>query len=221
MYSTRQTNKMVVFDLDKTILEDRFIDVCARIYNFRQALELLRQIDKDAVSLTRRIANFLRDKKKTGLVEIADSIPLVPDTHEVVRVLKERSYHIGIISDSYNFVTQAIARKINADFELSNELLFNGGIATGEVLVPSYFHYNDESTCKHQVCKTNALRHICRVYQVKLDDCIVVGDGDTDACMAEHAGLGVSFCTTSELLKRAAKKHIEERSFSELLKYAV
>lgn len=218
---TRHRNKMVVFDLDNTLLEDRFIEVCSRHYNFRQALALVRQIDNDAVSLTRRIASFLRDRTKKELLELADSIALVPDTLDVVRELKKRSYHIGIISDSYQFVTQLVAKKIGADFELANELVFIAGSATGEVLVPSYFHYNNDSSCKHQVCKTNALRHICRQYQVKFEDCIVVGDDGSNTCMISHAGLGVSFCTTDELLKSVAQKHIEEKSFSELLKYAV
>ena len=217
----REPHKMVVFDLDNTLLQAKFIDACAEKYNFRQALALLRQLDFDAVSLTRRMASFLRDRRKKELSEIAENIPLVFDTVEVVNELKNRNYKIGIITDSYQFVSQMVARKIGSDFELSNELVFIAGSSTGEVLVPSFFHYSNESTCKHQVCKTNALRHICKQYKVTFEDCIAVGVDESNACMIEHAGTGVSFCTTGELIRKVADKHIGKRSFSELLNYAV
>jgi glucosyl-3-phosphoglycerate synthase len=212
--------KMVVFDMDNTLLQNRFIEACAEKFNFKQALSLLRQIDHDQVSLTQRIAYFLKGKKRSELLSIADDIPLVPDIHEVIRQLRDRSYIIGIISDSYHVITEKVAKMIKADFELANELQFVGDHVTGEVLIPSYFHYSGESSCKHQVCKTNALRFICRTYSTQLENCIVVGDSDNDACMLKHAGLGVAFCTTSELLKSVAKKHIEKRAFSDLLTYA-
>ncbi len=201
MMHRKDQSKMVVFDLDTTLLKEQFIDACARNYNFIQALALVRQIDNDAVSLTRRVASFLRDRPKKELIEIADGIPLISDVEEVVRDLRQRSYYVGIISESYQFVAQLVANKIGADFEMANELEFIAGSATGEVLIPSYFHYNTDSTCRHQVCKTNALRHICRQYKTRFEDCIVVGNEGTNACMLQHAG--------------------EEREIRELLKDAV
>jgi HAD superfamily phosphoserine phosphatase-like hydrolase len=212
--------KIVVFDMDNTIMQDRFIEVCAERFKFQQALTLLRQIDTDHASLTRRIAFFLRDRTKTEILEIAASIPLVEDIQSVVSDLKKRSYIVGIISDSYQLVTRMVAQRVGADFELSNELQFLGDRLTGEVLIPSYFHYSPDSTCRHQVCKTNALRYICKAHHTNFEDCIVVGDSDNDACMIRHAGLGVAFCATSDLVRSVAQKSIEERSFRELLTMA-
>jgi HAD superfamily phosphoserine phosphatase-like hydrolase len=205
--------------MDNTLLQQRFIEVCAEKFKFQQALSLLRQIDNDPISLTQRIAWFLRDRKRSELAEIAASIPLVPDIFEVVENLKKHSYIIGIISDSYQLVTKMVAEKINADFELANELQFMGDHVTGEVLIPSYFHYSSHSTCKHQVCKTNALRYICNAYETRFEDCIMIGDSDNDVCALEHAGMGVAFCSKSDLAKKVAKKHIEQRSFTELLDF--
>ena len=216
----RDLNKMMVFDLDNTILQERFIEVCARQFNFSQALALVRQIDNDSVSLAKRMAGFLKGLKRSVLMDLAANIPIVTDTMDVFYELRQRGYYIGIISDSYQFVTQVAAKKINADFELSNQLQFSEGIATGEVLIPSYFQHTNDSLCRHQSCKTNALRHICRVYQVKLEDCIVVSDSEHADCIVKHAGMGISFCTTNELLRNVAKKHIGKKSFSELLDFA-
>jgi glucosyl-3-phosphoglycerate synthase len=214
-----QSSKLVVFDMDNTLLQDRFIEVCARHYKFEQALSLLRHIDHDPVSLTMRIGWFLKDRKRSELLEIANSIPLVPGIEEVVDNLKKRGYTTGIISDSYQLVTRIVADKINADFELANELQFIGDHITGEVLIPSYFKSTGESSCVHSVCKTNALRYICKAHHANMEDCIVIGDSENDVCMLSHAGLRVAFCTTSELVKSVANKHIVKRSFSELLSF--
>lgn len=211
---------MLVFDLDDTLLKQRFIEICARHFNFKQALDLLRQLDHEPVSLTIRIASFLKGKKLSEIRSIADSISLVEDIQIVTEELKKRNYIIGIISDSYHIVTEIIGKKIHADFWLANELCYEGDHLTGEVLIPSYFHYSDDSTCKHQVCKTNALRYASKKYGVPFGNCIVVGDGDNDVCMIRHAGLGIAFCSTSELLSATAGRRINQRSFRELLEYA-
>jgi glucosyl-3-phosphoglycerate synthase len=213
--------KMMVFDLDDTLLQHRFIEVCARHFNFKQALTLLRQLDHDPVSLTVHIASFLKGKKISEIKDIAESIPLVDDIIQVTEELKKRNYVIGIISDSYQIVTEIIGKKIQADFWLANELQSEDGFLTGQVLIPAYFHYAENSSCKHQVCKTNALRFACKKYKITFKDCIVVGDGENDVCMVRHAGLGVAFCTTSQLLSASATKHIREHSFRELLNYAI
>ena len=199
MHNTEPGKKMLVFDLDHFLLKENFIEACARTFNFRQALALVRQIDTDTVSLTRRIAAFLRDRTKIELMDIANQLQLVPGTIGLIQELKQRAYIVGIISDSYNFVAQIVANNIGADFELSNELVFQSGKATGEVLVPSYFHYCNESTCKHQVCNTNALRHICRQYKTRIEECIIVGEDESNTCMMSHATRG----NKSQLLKYA------------------
>lgn len=221
MVGASRNRKMVVFDMDNTLLTERFIEKCAETFNFKQALSLLRNIDRDPLSLTNRVARFLKDRTHAELVDVAAGIKLVNDTIEVIQELKKRGYVTGIISDSYQVITHFIATRIMADFSLANELLFLNERSTGHVRIPSYFYHSHESTCQHLVCKTNALRHICKYYDMEPAECIVVGDSDSDACMVSHAGLGISFCSTSELLKKAAQRHISKMSFSELLEIAV
>jgi len=219
MINERFRGRMVVFDMDNTLLQDRFIDVCAERFRFTQALVLIRQIDKDPVSITRRIAYFLKDIPQSELLATLDSIPLVEDSLAVIKELKRRSNIIGIISDSYQLITQIVAEKVDADFYLANELEIDFGQVTGQVLIPSYFHYSGESTCKHQVCKTNALRYIAKKYGMELEDCVYVGDSANDICAVQHAGLGISFCSNNEQLRVVAKRSIEKRAFSELLEF--
>ena len=212
--------KMVVFDMDNTVLQGRFIDACAKKYNFRQALSLLQTIDKNAISLTRRTGAFLKGKPVQDLIKIVDEIPIIRDMTNVLLQLKERKYIVGLISDSYELITHHISKRIGADFNLSYELKHIENIATGEVNIPSYFYYSEVSSCNHPVCKTNALRHICKTYDVPITNCMVVGYKEADLCMVRHAGVSVAFCSSSELLRSVAGKTITNPAFDELLQYA-
>ena len=211
---------MVVFDMDNTILEGRFIDTCAKEFNFSQALTLLRQIDKNPISLTMRIASFLRGKQKNEILEIANSIPIVAGAADVISKLKQRGYKVGIISDSYRIVTEAIGEKLGVDFIYSNELQFDGNVCSGEVLIPSLFHFSDKSLCRHQICKTNAILHACEKFSTDIKDCTVIGDSENDICMIQHAGTGIAY-GGDLVLRNATANFIDNGQFSELLKYAV
>ncbi|HEY8388286.1 MAG TPA: HAD-IB family phosphatase, partial [Parasegetibacter sp.] len=151
---------------------------------------------------------------------VVESIPLVDDTQEVVAELKSRGYVVGIISDSYDFVTSFVKNKIGADFSLSNELEFSNGIATGEVKLPSFFFNHSKSICKHTICKTNSLQDILQKYDIMMSNCIAIGDSANDLCMIQKSGIGVSFCSTNELLNYSADRVITKPSFKELLEYA-
>lgn len=212
--------KMIVFEMDNTILQGKFIDICARKYNFQQALALLRNIDKNSISLTKRIASFLKGMPAQDLVKVADDIPVVKDMPEVMAQLKKRNYIVGIITDSYQVVAEHVAEKIGADFHLSYVLDVHEGTVTGDVRIPSSFYFSEKSSCDHPVCKTNALYHLCNHYDVSMQNCITVGDSENDLCMMRHAGIGVAFCTTSGLLRTVAPKTITMPAFSELLEYA-
>src|SRR4030095_4250080 len=106
MNKVKEGTKLVVFDMDSALLQSRFIDVCAKEFNFYQALTLLRQIDNDGVSLSNRIASFLTGKNIRQLHEIASAIPLVRDIDVVAEELRERGCVIGIMTDSYQQVVE-------------------------------------------------------------------------------------------------------------------
>lgn len=209
--------KMIVFDMDNTVLQGRFIDACADKFSFDEKLARLRSTEKDPAVLTKRIAELLRGLSMGELLEVASSIPFVNDTIEVVELLRKRGNVVGIISDSYQFVTDYVKNKLEADFAIGNQLDFFEGKATGEVTIPSYFYYQLESKCDHPLCKTNALRHIGYKYNIALENCIAIGDSASDLCMIEQAGMGIAFCTKNTRLRKAADKIIDQLSFADLL----
>jgi Haloacid Dehalogenase superfamily, subfamily IB, phosphoserine phosphatase-like len=213
-------HKMVIFDMDDTILKGRTIDECARTFGFTAKLDDLRAREKDPIILTKRIGLLLKGRTMDELLNVASHIEMISDIKEVVKELKNRGYIIGIISNSYTLITNFVRQKIGADFSYANQLEFFEGKCTGEVNLPSYFFGSPDSICGHSYCKTNALQYACEKYNVPLKSCICIGDSRDDRCMVGHAGKGVAFCTKDELLETIAFKNIREHSFQSLLALA-
>ncbi len=209
-------HKMVIFDMDNVILKGRFIDECAKKFNFHEKLEELRKTESDPIILTKRIGLLLKGRSIDELLQVVNGMEIVEDIKEVVAELKQRGYIVGIISYSYALITNNVKHNIGADFSYANILEYYNGIATGEVRLPSQFFASPNSICGHAYCKTNALQFACEQYNVQLKNCIVVGD----RCMVAHAGKGVAFHTKDELLQSLAYQTIEEDSFKRILPIA-
>ena len=190
------------------------------MFGFEKELLTIRAGGNDAVITTKNIARLLKGLNISQILAVADSIPLVEDAVSVIAELKNRGYVVGIISDSYDVVSNHIKTKIGADFSLANELEFSKSVATGEVKIPSFLFHNQHSRCVHTICKTNAMQHIMEHYRIDINNIIAVGDSENDLCMIRHAGVGVSFCSTNELLNFQADRRIAESSFTELLEFA-
>jgi len=212
--------KMAAIDMDNTLLMGRFIDTCAEKFGFVKELIDIRSMDNDAIITTKNIARLMKGITLSEVLEVADSIPMVPDAVEVITELKDRGYVVGLISDSYDIVVNHIMRKAGADFSLSNELEFSNSVATGEVKLPSFFFNQPGALCRHTLCKTHALEYILNRYGIRMNNTIAVGDSANDLCMVRHAGVGVAFRSGNELLNAIADKKITEPSFRELLSVA-
>jgi len=211
-----QSHKMVVFDMDDTILQGKFIETCADKFGFTEELHNLRNTEKDPIILTKRIGLLLRGRTIDELLQVVNEMQVVKDIDKVVAALKKKGYIVGIISYSYSLIANNIQQNIGADFSYANILEFFNGVATGEVRLPSQFFGTPDSLCGHAYCKTNALQFACEKYNVPVKNCIVVGD----RCMVVHAGKGVAFRSKDELLNSIAYRTIHDESFEEILSIA-
>lgn len=212
--------KIVVFDMDGTLLQGDFIDACAEKFLFDEELARLRGVEKDPAVLTKRIAKLLRGLSMGELLKVVSAMPFIEDAVEVIDALKRRGNVVGIVSDSYQFIVDYVKNKLDADFAIANQLNFFEGKATGEVTIPSYFYYHLNSECKHTICKSNVLIHLSHKYNIPMENSIVVTGNERDLCMMKNAGMGIAFDTTNSRLRNAADKIIDKPSFGELSEIA-
>jgi glucosyl-3-phosphoglycerate synthase len=209
--------KKAMFDMDNTILRASFIHSAATEWGFRDELISIVTNNNNPFIRTKLIARLLKGKTIGDLLSLIDSIPVTANLEMIVRKLKEQGFIVGIISDSYDCVTNHLRNKYGFDFTISNELEFCRSIATGEVKIPSVFLSDEHSQCKHEYCKLNALISICMKYNVDLKNTFVAGDGENDICCIRKAGIGVSFCSTNSMVDSVSDYIIKEPDFELLL----
>lgn len=212
--------KMIIFDMDNTLLQGRFVYEAAKEFAFEKELVQILATNSDSWLLTKLIAQNLKGLNIAQILSLVDKIALVPDTIEVISELKRRGYIIGIISDSYDVVAQHLRTGLNMDFAIANELEFSNSVATGEVKVPSYFIRSEESRCSHNFCKSNVMLKLSKKYDIPLGNIIAVGDGENDICMVRFAGIGISFCSSNFVLNNVADYRIDTKSFKDILDFA-
>lgn len=208
--------KMIIFDMDNTIFKGSFIKTLAERFGFKDQLLQIVTENSHPYTRTKLIARLLKGLNLKEILETADSIPVSPDFERIVRMYKQNGYVCGIISDSYDVVTNHLVNKYDLDFSFANELEFSSSVATGEVKVPSFFVKTRDSRCNHDFCKSNAMREVARRYNIDLMNIIAIGDSEPDICMVRESGIGIAFCSTNETLNMVAKKTISERTFAPL-----
>ena len=212
--------KMIIFDMDNTLLEGSFITTAADEFNFRDDLIKIVTEYTNPYIRTKSIARLLRGRSIDEILGVVDKINIVNDAAEVIRELKKRGYICGIISDSYDTVTNHIKNKLKMDFSIANELEFSKSVTTGEVKVPSAFMRNKHSKCPHDFCKSNVLFELAEKYRIDIKNIIAVGDSENDICLIRESGIGVAFRSKNSYLNLVADKIITENSFRDILEIA-
>lgn len=212
--------KMIVFDMDQTILRGSFIDTLAKKNAFERTLMDIRAKNPEPFIVTKKIAELLKGLNIAEILEVVESIPLVKDVEKVIKILKKRGYIVGIITHSYDCVANHVKNKIGADFALGYDLEFSNSMVTGEVKIPSFFIRNEVSKCSHEMCKLNALICVAQNYKINLNNIIFVGDSEQDICPIKYAGIGVAFCSKCEALNFVSDRLIRKKAFSPILVFA-
>jgi HAD superfamily phosphoserine phosphatase-like hydrolase len=213
--------KMIIFDMDNTILEGSFITAAAEAFKFRDQLIKIVTENNNHYTRTKAIAKLMKNRSFGEILEVVDSIKIIDDAAETFRELKKKGYIIGIISDSYDVVTNHLKNKLKMDFSVANELEFSKSIATGEVKVPSAFLRNDASRCNHDFCKSNVLFQLADKYNIDIKNIIAVGDSENDICLVRESGVGIAFNSQNNYLNLVADKIITEKSFLPILDIAL
>ena len=92
------------------------------------------------------------------------------------------------------------------DYAIANEVVFEGELATGEAII----HI-------HEADKASVVRHIMDIENVSPDECLAVGDGESDIGMFETCRIGVAIHPMSERVRRAADIVFEDTHLGNLL----
>jgi phosphoserine phosphatase len=182
-----RNRKLVVFDMDSTLIRVEVIDELAKLAGVGERVEAITAAamrgELDFKESFRRRVALLKGLDEDKLSLITASLPLAEGAEIVTKTLKGLGYRLGILSGGFTFVGDYLKQKLGFDYVYANTLDIRDGKVTGETVGEII---DGEK-------KADLLRMIAEKEQIHLDQTIAVGDGANDLPMISLAGLGVAF----------------------------
>jgi phosphoserine phosphatase SerB len=196
--------RLIIFDMDGTLIAERFVFQLARRFGFETMLKDIMAKHAPEYEKTRSIAALLKGASTQEIVETFDRIPLSPGAETTVEALKKDGHILAIISDSYTIATERLKKRLGFDYTIANKLVVKEGRATGEVEMPLDWSEGKEGCLRHAICKLNAMVNLSRQTKIPLERTVAVGDNIADICMLEQASLGIAFNPKAPEVERSA-----------------
>jgi phosphoserine phosphatase len=184
---TRRSKRLIVLDVDSTLIQDEAIDLLADEAGVAAKVAVLTnkamsgEIDF-AASLTQRVA-LLRDLPVEALERVWGRIRLTPGARTFVRTLHRMGMKIAIVSGGFTVFTERLKADLGLDHAFGNELEIINGKLTGNLIGPPI----------DRARKASILTEVARIEGIPLDQTVAIGDGANDLDMLAVAGLGIAF----------------------------
>ena len=183
----RRAKRLVVLDVDSTIIQDEVIDLLAAEAG---CLEEVQRITRDAMEGGIDFESSLRMRVRlmAGLEEEAierawANLRYTPGARTFVRTLRRLGYTVAIVSGGFTVFTDRIRGDMGLHHAHANQLEIVDGRLTGEIVGPVVDRER----------KAVLLRQIAADIDIPLHQTVAVGDGANDLDMLSAAGLGIAF----------------------------
>jgi phosphoserine phosphatase len=184
---TRRSKRLVVMDMDSTLIRIEVIDELARAYGVYDEVAAItvRAMQGNMPyeqSLVERVA-LLAGMPLESVMRVAGDPPVTEGAPELLRALRTLGLKTAIISGGFSFAADALRARFGLDYAYSNTLEVKQGKLTGRVLDPIVGPQR----------KADLLDALAQREGIPLEQTVAVGDGANDLLMIEKAGLGIAF----------------------------
>ncbi|MEM7626352.1 MAG: phosphoserine phosphatase SerB [Planctomycetota bacterium] len=183
----RRSRRMVVFDMDSTLIQAEVIDELAkeagvgdRVAGITEAA-MRGEIDFDE-SLRQRVA-LLEGLPESTLQTVAERLVLTEGCETLIENLRAFGYKTAVLSGGFTYFGGHLQRLLGLDHVHANELEIENGRLTGRVV----------GTVVNGPRKAELLRAIAAEEGINRRQVVAVGDGANDLPMLNAAGLGIAF----------------------------
>ncbi len=193
----RRGKRMVVMDMDSTLIRIEVIDELARAAGVGEQVskitERAMQGEMDYDESLRQRVGLLAGMDAAVLHRIAANLPLTEGAETLSRVLTRLGYRTAVISGGFSVAAEALKARLGIDYAFSNVLEEQDGKLTGRTLGPIV----------NARRKAELLEDLAQREGILLEQVIAVGDGANDLLMLERAGLGIAFRAKPKLRQAA------------------
>jgi len=205
-YSSFERKRLIVFDMDSTIVDSEIIVELARAAGVEKEVN---ELTKKAMEGEMNFEEALKERVKllkglpvSVLEKIYSEIKLTEGAKELIRNLKSSGYKVALVSGGFTYFTERLKKELNIDYAFGNELEIKDGKLTGNI----------KGRIIDSKEKARIIDEIARKEGISREFVVAVGDGANDRIMIENAGLGIAF-NAKKALKEVADGTISKDNF--------
>ena len=195
--SASQLKRVVLLDMDSTLIEEEVIDILA---SYAGKSQIASEITEKAMagemdfnhSLNSRVS-LLAGLDESVLMNARKQITFTTGGQALVEQLHKLGHEVGVVSGGFIDVIEPILHSLKVDFYRANKLEIQDGKLTGKLV--GKIIDSDE--------KANALQEFANLAGVDLQQTVAIGDGANDLKMIQTAGLGIAFNAKPKVVESA------------------
>jgi phosphoserine phosphatase len=202
---------LAIFDLDGTLKQarDPYVYLHERLGTLEASQPFFAKAmagELDYEEWLRLDVALWRGVSRAQMEALFRETPYLPGARETVRTLRQAGVRIALVSTGVNVHAEMVQKELVADRIVSNEILFENGLATGEARL-----HVPEGGKRQIVARLQA------EFGVRPEGCLAVGDGTSDADMFPLVRVGVAVNPSSDSIRAAANLVLDEPDLRPLL----
>jgi len=206
----RRNRRLVVFDMDSTLIDAEVIDELAIEAGVGQQVaeitEAAMQGKLDFKQSFEQRLSLLEGLDAAVLPKIAKRLQLNEGAEHLITTLKKLGFKTAIVSGGFSFFGEYLQEILGVDYVYANQLDVQHGKVTGRV----------KGDIIDGQRKADLLRELADREGLMLEQVIAVGDGANDLPMLDIAGLGIAF-KAKPLVEASAKQAISSLGLDGIL----
>lgn len=208
--SYRREKRLVVMDLDSTLIAAEVIDELAKEAG----------VGEKVIKITQRAMNgeipfqealrervfLLKGMHISTLHNVHKRIHYTQGALQFAATLRKIGCKTAVLTGGFDFFAERVKKTLELDYAYANRLEINNDIVTGEVL----------GEIVDGKRKLALMEEIAKKEGIPLDRVVAIGDGANDLPMITRAGLGIAF-NAKPSVALAAPYNITQKSLTTIL----
>jgi phosphoserine phosphatase SerB len=203
MTKQKRQYKLILFDMDGTLLNGRTIFAFAQKKGFTNQLTTILSTTKEPYEKSIEIAQLLKGIRYQELLDIFKKIPLQEHVETLIPTLREKKIKTALVTDGYQRFANDLKKRLGIDYAFANRLSVSNQLVTGDLLFQNKALQRSNDGKIYSINKRSVLDFLCMILDISPSDVIAIGDGYVDIDMIKAAGLGIAYKAPPEVQRHA------------------